>query len=298
MATIKPGPANRRGPAHTGRVIVDTYRGQIRVRSWPRKQTAAERAKKRDREEWFRQANILTKYVIPEQAIIAIEATRGTPFMPRDLLVMAMAGRVFGYREPGGRTIYPMGARSDVSASLDVFTQTVGGLLARGSEFWEAVDPGTAGQALVSQGPNALPAWADPASAVAVARVEANSAQALTAGVNTKLTFGSVPFDADGLWDAANSRFVIPAGVTKAELVAGTRAVSLGTANTEQLSISKNGTGVAQTAVFGNQQFTHTVSSGLLACAPTDFFEVFAFAASVRTLVGDARKFFSVKLYR
>jgi len=84
----------RRHPAFKGRVVVDTFRGVIRVRAWPKPRRAlnARSAAIVNMNRWFKEANFLAKYVPTDDQVIARALAAGTPQYPRDLLIAAMAG--------------------------------------------------------------------------------------------------------------------------------------------------------------------------------------------------------------
>lgn len=109
--------------------------------------------------EKFRQVQIATKYVTGEEARAAISAAKDTPFLPRDLLTMAMYGRLFSIQIAGGPKLVPMAFKKDVSESLDTITQEPGFMMVRGPDFWEALPTGQPGQALFSLGPGVAPVW-------------------------------------------------------------------------------------------------------------------------------------------
>jgi len=155
------GKANKaKGPGYTGRMMVDVYRGQLRVRKWPRKRGRNLHPKTLAQMEWFRQANELAKYVAPQQQVLAREAAAGSPLLPRDLLIMAMAGRMFAIDFIDGRMLFPMAARAGISESLDVLSHEVGAVLVRAATYWEGLSPGLAGSVLTSAGPGQPPVWA------------------------------------------------------------------------------------------------------------------------------------------
>lgn len=160
------GAASNRGPSLRQRLMIDTARGALRVRGWPIHRARRPTLEQAARQEWFRQANWLAKYLDPEQVIYVRQAVAGTPFLPRDLLVAAMAGRLFAFAFDDGRRIYPVAARDDVSQSLDVIAHQPGQVVARGPDFWEPIGPGAAGQVLTSQGPTIAPSWQTPGGGV------------------------------------------------------------------------------------------------------------------------------------
>lgn len=125
-----------RGPSLKGVVMVDEYRGQVRIRAWPRKRGKPTSQKQIDAVEWFREAHAAAKRADPKQQKILHEVTAGTPFLPRDLAIMAMAGRLLAITGPEGRTLKTWAMSRDVSESLDAITDQVGATLIRGVDGW------------------------------------------------------------------------------------------------------------------------------------------------------------------
>lgn len=81
--------------------------------------------------------------------------------MPRDVFTAALAGRLWWFTAPDGRKIYSRSAKRDMSESLDILWQDVGGLLVRGATGWEGLPVGNVGQVLVV-GAAGRPSWVDP----------------------------------------------------------------------------------------------------------------------------------------
>lgn len=162
MVTLGGKLSGYRHPSNRGRLIVDTWRGKLRVRSWPRKATAEERSKAADQHEWFRQANTLAKYAAPQDQLIARALSEGTPLMPRDLFLAAMAGRFIQQVEIDGQRYYSMAARQDVSELLDILGYQPGAMLLRQPEGWEVILPGPDGYLLTSEGVDQPPRWLPP----------------------------------------------------------------------------------------------------------------------------------------
>ena len=77
-----------------GRVIVDTYRGQVRIRSWPKKQTEAHKAKNANQIRWFAAAREMAKWAIPSEINASKLAAKGKGFYPGDIQMMAAAGNL------------------------------------------------------------------------------------------------------------------------------------------------------------------------------------------------------------
>lgn len=80
--------------------------------------------------------------------------------MPRDIFTAALAGRLWYFTAPNGRKIFSRSAKRDMSESLDILWQDVGGLLVRGVTGWEGLPVGEVGQVLVV-GATGKPSWID-----------------------------------------------------------------------------------------------------------------------------------------
>lgn len=81
-------------PGFTGRIMVDTWRGKVRVRKWPRKRGRPKSPNVRAQNDWFRDANKLASRAPDTQAKVAIEITKNSGLYPRDILMRAMAGNL------------------------------------------------------------------------------------------------------------------------------------------------------------------------------------------------------------
>jgi len=81
-------------PGITGRVIIDSYRGQLRARAWPKPHGPATSPKLLRSQDAFKQCCELIKRVPSTQIDAAIQTARGTGLYPRDLLMAAMRAGV------------------------------------------------------------------------------------------------------------------------------------------------------------------------------------------------------------
>ena len=81
--------------------MVDTFRGQLRVRKWPKKRGTSKNPLVVRQNEWFRDMNRLLKFAAPRQQRVAIEATKRSGLYPRDLLMMSASEGLFDIQEPG-----------------------------------------------------------------------------------------------------------------------------------------------------------------------------------------------------
>lgn len=139
--------------------MIDTVRGVLRVRKWPKKRGTPTSTRQLFWIDWFRQANRLAKYVDAASAYRAIELTAKSGLYPRDLLLAAMRGRLYHWADETGWKWYSMAAIGDISESLDVLAQTVGDVLVRAADRWRAPPPGNLDDVLLNKGPGNAPAW-------------------------------------------------------------------------------------------------------------------------------------------
>lgn len=104
---IRWDPRRQRAPRIQGGVVVDSFRGTLRVRKWPRKRGPSKSEAVRRQNEWFKGAIDLAKRVDPRQQALAIAMTKGTGLYPRDLLVKSMAGGIIDIIEADGSNPQP-----------------------------------------------------------------------------------------------------------------------------------------------------------------------------------------------
>lgn len=136
---LKPGKNKR--PSLKGTLMVDVSQGAERMRAWPPKRGKNLPDKTKEQMEWFRQAQWACKYMAPEIMQSFARATKGTPFLPRDIATMMFAGRFVNFIFADNTRLSSVQTITDVSESLDVFGTTEGMTLRRGPQFWEAVAP-------------------------------------------------------------------------------------------------------------------------------------------------------------
>ena len=140
MAALPPrGKTVTRRPTFKGVMMQDVSNGVERNRKWPRSRGKSLHPNTLDQMDWFRQAQWATKYMDQKIMVSFMEATKGTPLLPRDIATMMFAGRWLYFRLPNGRKVFSVQALKDVSASLDVISQTPGHQLLRGPEYWYGV---------------------------------------------------------------------------------------------------------------------------------------------------------------
>ncbi len=139
--------------------MIDTCRGVLRVRKWPKKYGKPRSALQAWWVDWFRQAIFMAKYADGMTQARAIELTKGTGLYPRDIMIKAMRGRLLYWTDEDGMTWYPMAAIKDISDTLDILAQTIGSVLVRATDRWRAPDPGNFDDVLTYKGSTDPPEW-------------------------------------------------------------------------------------------------------------------------------------------
>jgi hypothetical protein len=142
MAVLPPkkGSSSRR-PSLRGVIQQDITRGVERSRAWPPKRGKNVHPKTKAQMDVFRQAQWAWKFMDARIQADITAAVHGSPIMPRDVWLMMISGRLWWFLNADGKKEFSMAVIKDVSASLDVFSQTEGMMLRRGAELWEALDP-------------------------------------------------------------------------------------------------------------------------------------------------------------
>ncbi len=163
MATLKGIVRGKKSESLSNSIMVDTVRGVLRVRKWPRKRGTPTSERQLYWINWFKQANLLAKYVDAASMIRAIQLTKGSGMYPRDVLLKAMRGRLYTWQDQSGKVWYPMAAVQDISESLDVLAQAMGSVLVRAADRWRAPPVGADGMVLTHRGVDDPPEWRAPA---------------------------------------------------------------------------------------------------------------------------------------
>lgn len=172
MSLLRPMGAQWRAPA-LGRVLVfSTYRGRLRVQSWPRKRGKPKDRRQRANLRYFALIQRAVKLLQAEEVNDMREALRrhnqrnrgqrgSAAIRMRDWQHQRMTGRGWAITVPGGPIFYPPAVARDASHILDHTSDDEGQFLIRTTENWQCIPPAQAGQLLISDpsGPGA--SWAD-----------------------------------------------------------------------------------------------------------------------------------------
>ena len=306
MAIIRTIPRKGRRPAHTGRIMVDTVRGVLRVRKWPRKRPGPRTAIERFWSDWFTQANKLAKYADAMSQVRAIQMTKGSGMYPRDVLLKAMRGRLYAWTTPDGWKWYSMAAIGDVSESLDILAQTIGSVLVRAVDRWRAPPPGVIGDTLTYQGEEAPPIWASaapPAAFQGGALVVKTGNQSIPASTVTALAFAGEAYDTDALHDPVtnNNRLTVPAGFNRVRLTGAVIWASSAVGD-RIIWFRKNGANFIGQSAHHLEASTNTedsIASPVVEVVAGDWFELVVFqnSGAALNLIGpDNNTSFSIEL--
>jgi len=102
MPRTRSRPEGTTFPAYSGRFLVDSFRGQMRARKWPRKRGRPKSELVREQNAWFRAVTQLVKFADAGQVIAAMAATKGTAVYPRDLLMHTISEGIMDITEVDG----------------------------------------------------------------------------------------------------------------------------------------------------------------------------------------------------
>ena len=171
MARLKGPPGPGKSLAIKTGLNIYANRGALVAAKWPRKRGRPRSPVTREQNEWFRQANLLAKYADGQSQWMAIEVSKGSPWYPRDLLLSAMAGRLFETLTIDGVEFRSVAIRDDVSSDLDFLAGKVTGtIIVRGEDLWSALIPGDPFEVLTSHGPGVLPSYELSGSGISLVR--------------------------------------------------------------------------------------------------------------------------------
>lgn len=234
-------------PSLRGAMMVDTCRGVLRVRKWPKKRGRPKSALQRWWNDWFVQANLLAKYADGMTQARAIALTKNSGLYPRDIMLRAMRGRLYWWVDQDGNRWYPMAGIQDISDTLDVLAQAVGSVLVRATDRWRAPPAGVAGDLFTCQGVLNPPTWETPAPPGTPARcyVSKTAVQSIPNAAATTITWNTEYYDDAGIHDNAvnPSRFTMPAGAVRASAVFQIPFATHG-GNWDQAHCTLNGAGM------------------------------------------------------
>lgn len=136
---------SHKGLSLSGNIQMYARGGQAIVAIWPRKRGKPKTPGHKQRVAFFtKQAKLAARN---HGKLIAqmLEASAGTPFMPRDWFMSFGAGRALQITIPGEGIYRSKRAMVQVSFSLDQITDQDGYVLVRGADYWQGVPASSIG---------------------------------------------------------------------------------------------------------------------------------------------------------
>lgn len=149
----------QRPPRVEGVYIADTFRGQLRVRSWPRKRGKNQQPHMVESWEWLRQ--MMVAYKLSAGRVIEQAKEHGdlTRSRPQDWWTHYTSGRAWLIVENTGLKVYPMNFVALLCHALDTTAFADAAMLVRAPDGWRPL-PGTNTGAVLTMGAT-LPMWSD-----------------------------------------------------------------------------------------------------------------------------------------
>lgn len=163
------GGVRGRRPSFNKRLYSRISRGVEITQSSPGPRGKNLHPKTKEQMEFFRQTQWAYKFTDPAIQVLFREVVAGTALLPRDLFLMAMAGRMTDFVMPDGTQVFSMAEIGDVSSSLDRLGQFDGMILTRSDGMWAGLDAGPDTFVLTAQGEGIPPAWAPPSAGAGAA---------------------------------------------------------------------------------------------------------------------------------
>lgn len=106
-------PEGTKFPAYSGGFLIDDFRGQRRVRAWPRKRGRPKSELVREQNDWFKAVTQIVKLAAPDQTVAAMDATKGQGVYPRDLLMHTISEGIMDITELDGTFVQHRRPRVD-----------------------------------------------------------------------------------------------------------------------------------------------------------------------------------------
>ncbi|MGA7966797.1 MAG: hypothetical protein WCB49_13105 [Gammaproteobacteria bacterium] len=138
----------------------DPKHGQI-AQSWPRARVGPGSPAQQDSQKAFSQAVRWARNPMQQELQVALDLSKDTGYLPRDVLISAIYGRLVVAYMKNGKTI--RGVRDlagDIQALLDSIADAPGTILVRTATGWSGIAAGLADDVLTAGGAGVPPRWA------------------------------------------------------------------------------------------------------------------------------------------
>lgn len=198
----------------------DTPGGQV-ASSWPPKRKRYLSEDQKRTQELFLDAMHAMKAMDADMQTFAAEAVKGTPYLPRDLLLMCIYGRGPTIFFQDGTRAVPMAVRINISELLDNVGWEPGTMLFRGANLWIPTLPGSPGQILRYSNNNEAPVWGPPSvtGRPSQTTVYRSSDGTSSATLPRQFTFQAAQMNELNNWSLADpQKLWVPDGITSIRL--------------------------------------------------------------------------------
>lgn len=155
----KAGIGGNRTPALGPGYRVSEWRGVQRIYATQVAKKKKLSARQLEAMKEFRQLSNAAKAITPADYEAALRMSRGSQYLWRDLVFMALSGRLFHFSTDDGQKWFSMAARTNVSDILEAISQIPGSILVRGANWWDFIPPGNPGDVLSIPDGGGLPIW-------------------------------------------------------------------------------------------------------------------------------------------
>ncbi len=145
-----------------GRVLIYQTRWGPKARHWPRNKSPGTSAGSRWRNIEFGYIAAGTANAHPLDYECAVNYSRGTRFVPRDVLMLASMGMLYEFHHTDGTITEGFRVTvGNVQDLLEQLTNVPGAMINRGPDFWEWISPGSENDVLTMK--SGMPIFAAPA---------------------------------------------------------------------------------------------------------------------------------------
>lgn len=159
------GVGGNRTPALGPGYRISMWRGVIRIQSAGIRKRKTISAKQRQAMIDFAHLANVAKAINPTEREAADRMSKGTQYLWRDLVYMAVSGRLMHFMDENGGMWFSMAARTGISDMLDSISQIPGTMLYRGENWWDVIGPGLPGNVLTWPADGSQPYWAESGAA-------------------------------------------------------------------------------------------------------------------------------------
>lgn len=143
-------------------ITVQRSDGSIIARAWPRKRHAFQSLRQMQWGQLFGMLAQWSTQPMPLDQLWALEVSKGTIFLPRDLLLKMATGKMWRVVLKDGTELWNVWDMADqIQVMLDVLSETPGSIVYRAADGWVGLLPGKLNQVLTSDPDTGAVFWGD-----------------------------------------------------------------------------------------------------------------------------------------